>query len=144
MKKFLALLLATVMLLTCGVLFAACSEEEAKPADDTVDTPADETPADETPADETTAFAKTEKFGVILIGDENEGYTYAHIDGIKTAAKALGVADENILWKYTVPEDQTCYDAAIDLIANGCTTIFSNSYGHQTFMQTAAISAKRN
>ncbi len=143
MKKFLALLLATVMLLTCGVLFAACSDAEPEAEDDAANTPvedeSDKQPdADETPVEETTAFTKTKKFGVILIGDENEGYTYAHIDGIKTAAKALGVADENILWKYTVPEDQTCYDAAIDLIANGCTTIFSNSYGHQTFMQTAA------
>ena len=144
MKKFLALLLATVMLLTCGVLFAACSEAEPDADEENVETPAEDdesnkTPEDEkTPVEETTAFTKTKKFGVILIGDENEGYTYAHIDGIKTAAKALGVADSDILWKYTVPEDQTCYDAAIDLIANGCTTIFSNSYGHQTFMQTAA------
>jgi len=129
MKKFLALLLATAMLLTCGVLFAACTEGEVENNEENVENNEENVENNEAPA---------KKFGVILIGDENEGYTYAHIDGIKTAAKTLGIADENILWKYTIPEDQTCYDAAIDLIANGCTTIFSNSYGHQTFMQTAA------
>lgn len=128
MKKFLALLLSACMLITCGVLFAACTEDE--PANDVVENNENV---------ENNDVAQTSvKFGVILIGDENEGYTFAHIDGIKTAAKALNIPDENILWKYTVPEDQTCYDAAVDLIANGCSVIFSNSYGHQTFMQTAA------
>jgi hypothetical protein len=31
---------------------------------------------------------KNFKVGVILIGDENEGYTYAHIDGVEAAKKA--------------------------------------------------------
>ena len=34
------------------------------------------------------------KIGVITVGDENEGYTYAHIDGIRKAAEKLGI-DEN-------------------------------------------------
>ncbi len=126
MKKFLALLLSACMLITCGVLFAACTEDEPNEVENNENV-------------ENNEVAQTSvKFGVILIGDENEGYTYAHIDGIKTAAAALNIPDENVLWKYTVPEDQTCYDAAVDLIANGCSVIFSNSYGHQTFMQTAA------
>ncbi len=131
MKKFLALLLATAMLLTCGVLFAACGEESA---DDDVENVENNENNENVENNET----ETIKFGAILIGDENEGYTFAHIDGIKKAAAALNIPEENILWKYTVPEDQTCYDAAVDLIANGCKVIFSNSYGHQTFMQNAA------
>ncbi len=78
------------------------------------------------------------KVGAILIGDENEGYTYAHINGIRTAAKELGMTDDQIIWKYTVPEDEKCYDAAIDLVEQGCSVIFSNSYGHQTYMKQAA------
>ncbi len=78
------------------------------------------------------------KIGVILVGDENEGYTYSHIEGIKVAAEKLGIADSNILWKYTVKEDQTCHDAAVDLVENGCQLVISNSYGHQQFMQQAA------
>ena len=31
--------------------------------------------------------ATGDKIGIILIGDENEGYSQAHIEGIKKAAK---------------------------------------------------------
>ncbi len=78
------------------------------------------------------------KIGVILVGDENEGYTYAHILGIREAAKKLEIPDEAIIWKYNVPEDQTTYDMAIDLVENGATLVISNSYAHQSFMQQAA------
>ena len=78
------------------------------------------------------------KIGVILLHDENVGYDFAHIQGIKTAAKALGISDDQIIWKYSIGEDQTCHDAAVDLVNSGCTYIFSDSYGHQTFMQQAA------
>ena len=76
--------------------------------------------------------------GAVLVGDENEGYTYAHIEGIKAAAKALGLKDDQIKWKYSIPEDNSCYDACVDLVGQGCTLIFTNSYGHQTYTQQAA------
>ncbi len=78
------------------------------------------------------------KIGVILVGDENEGYTYAHIEGIITAEIENGLNDSNIIWKYSVPEDESCKEAAVDLVEQGCCAIFSNSYGHQSFMQEAA------
>ncbi|MBQ4323521.1 MAG: BMP family ABC transporter substrate-binding protein, partial [Clostridia bacterium] len=78
------------------------------------------------------------KIGVILIGDENEGYTFAHIKGIKDAVKALGEDKIEVIWKYTVGEDEKAYNAAIDLVEQGCTYIFSNSYGHQSHMLKAA------
>lgn len=78
------------------------------------------------------------KIGVILLHDENVGYDSAHMQGIKTAAKNLGIADGQIIWKYNIGEDQACYDAAVDLIEQGCTYIISDSYGHQTYMQQAA------
>ena len=60
------------------------------------------------------------KMGVILVGDETEGYSAAHIAGVKEAAKELGLDDSQIIWKYKVPEDSSCYDAAIDLVGQGC------------------------
>lgn len=78
------------------------------------------------------------KIGVILVGDETEGYTAAHMKGIKEAAAELGIADSQIIWKYKVEENSTCYDSAIDLVGQGCNVIFSNSYGHQTYMVQAA------
>lgn len=110
MKKVLSLILAAMMLFGCCAAFAGCGNS----GDD--------------------GF----KVGVILIGDENEGYTYSHIKGIREAAATLGVKDEQIIWKYTIGEDEKCYDAAVDLVESGCTVIFSNSYGHQSHMQKAA------
>lgn len=78
------------------------------------------------------------KMGFILVGDETEGYTAAHIDGIKKAAKELGIEDSQLEWKYKVEEGGSSYDAASDLVGSGCTYVFSNSYGHQTYMAQAA------
>ena len=110
MKKVLSLILATLMIVGCCAAFAGCGK----------------------------AGNDGFKVGVILICDENEGYTYSHIKGIREAAAALGVTDDQIIWKYTVGEDEKCYDAAVDLVESGCTVIFSNSYGHQSHMQKAA------
>lgn len=88
------------------------------------------------------AFAEADpdfKVGVILIGDETEGYTKAHMDGISEAAEELGIDSSQIIWKYKVSEDSGCYDAAVDLVGQGCDLVISNSYGHQTYMVTAAM-----
>lgn len=119
MKKLTALLLAVVLVLA----LAACGGTT---------TPA----ATSEPAGEGTETAV--KIGVILIHDENTGYDFAHIEGIQKAAAAVGISDDQIVWKYNVPEDETCYDTAMDLVEQGCTYIFSDSYGHQSYMQQAA------
>jgi len=85
-----------------------------------------------------TAEATDVIIGAILVGDETEGYSLAHIEGIKAAAANLGIPESNIIWKYMIPEDSSCYEAALDLYGQGCTIIFSNSYGHQDFMAQAA------
>ena len=70
------------------------------------------------------------KVGVILLGDDAESYTAAHIQGIEEAVSNLGLSeDKNIIWKYNVPEEQECYEAAVDLVASGCDLVISNSYG---------------
>ena len=50
----------------------------------------------------TTAMAADNnlKIGIILVHDENTGYDYAHIKGIKTAAEAAGISEDQIIWKY--------------------------------------------
>ena len=78
------------------------------------------------------------KIGCILIGDENEGYSYAHIKGIEEAVEATGLSMDNVIMKYSVPENSACYDAAIDLVEQGCSLVISNSYSHQSYMQQAA------
>ena len=109
-KKLAAVVLAVLMVMSIATVFTSCSG----------------------------GVSADFKIGVILIGDETEGYSKAHIDGIKDAAKGLGVADSQIIWKYKVEENSTCLDAATDLVGQGCDLIISNSYGHQTYMVQAA------
>ncbi len=112
MKKIVALLLV----LSLAFVFAACDTEAPSTDEKTPDL----------------------KIGVILVHDENTGYDYAHIQGIKTAAEAAGISEDQITWKYNISEDETCYDTATDLVEQGCTYIISDSYGHQSHMQQAA------
>lgn len=118
MKKIIALLLAVFMI----TALAACGSTS------------DNTETSGSPDSSASAV----KIGVILVGDENVGYDSAHIAGIQAAASSLGIADDQIIWKYNIEEDENCYDTATDLVEQGCTYIFSDSYGHQSYMQQAA------
>ena len=109
MKKITALLLALLMCLSAVSALAL----EAVPAEEL-------------------------KIGAILVGDETEGYTLAHMEGIRQAVAALGMNESQIIWKYKVGEDGSCKTAAEDLFDPGCQVIISNSYGHQDFMDEAA------
>lgn len=119
MKKFLALLLSMVMVLS----LAACGEKKEPTPEVTPEAPA--------------ANADF-KIGAILVHDENSGYDLAHIEGILGAVEALGLSKDQVTFKYNVPEDESCYDNAVDLAESGCNIIFSDSYGHQSYMQQAA------
>lgn len=141
MKKILSLLLTGAMVLSltaCGSNAAAPAATEEAATEETATEEA--APTEEAAVEEAAPAAAPSDFkvGVILVGDENEGYTYSHIEGIKEAMKTLGLTDDQVIWKYSIAEDATCYDSAMDLVDSGCTVIFSNSYGHQTYMQQAA------
>lgn len=78
------------------------------------------------------------KVGFIFVGDENEGYTEAHWNGAQEMMESLGLSDDQVIVKWNVPEDESCYDAAVDLADQGCNIIFANSFGHEDYMIQAA------
>lgn len=78
------------------------------------------------------------KVGVIYIGDENEGYSAAHMTGIDEMMSELGLSDAQVIKKTNVPEDESCYDAAVDLAEQGCNIIFGNSFGFESYLLQAA------
>ena len=108
MKKIVSLVLVLAMALICTAAFA-----EGIPADQI-------------------------KVGYIFVGDENEGYTAAHYEGAKAMMAALGLTDDQVIIKWTIPETEACYDAAVDLAEAGCNIIFANSFGHETYMMQVA------
>ena len=143
-KKIASLLLAVLMVASLAVVFSSCNktttDEENGPIGFDKELPLAESGVVRTVASDVAEGTKVENFkvGVILVGDESEGYSEAHIAGINAAAEALGVSADSIIWKKKVDETENCYNAAKELVAAGCQIIFSNSYGHQDYMKQAA------
>ncbi len=74
------------------------------------------------------------KVGAIMVGDETEGYTKAHMDGIYAAEAAVEASTNkqiDIVWKKKIGEDAACATAAEECIAAGAKLIITNSYGHE-------------
>ena len=78
------------------------------------------------------------KVGVMYIGDENEGYTAAHMAGIDQMMSNLGLSEDQVVEKTLIPEDESAYDAAVDLADQGCNIIFGTSFGHESYLLQAA------
>lgn len=126
MKKLLSVLL--VMGLSVSMLAGCGSEDETGTAGNA---------AAGTEAGEAAPVSDV-KVGIIYIGDENEGYTEAHMMGIDAMMETLGLSEEQVVEKTVVPEDESCYDAAVDLAEQGCNIIFGNSFGYESYMMQAA------
>ncbi len=110
-KKILSILLVAAMMLAMGVALISCGGYK----DDGV-------------------F----RLGVILLHDEFSTYDLNFLNGINEAAKALGLTDEQLIIKKNIGEDNNCYEAACDLVDQGCDVIFADSFGHETFLLKAA------
>lgn len=78
------------------------------------------------------------KIGVILVGDETEGYSKAHMDGIEAARVANGLDEDQVIYSKKIEENESCATAIRDLVSQGCSLIISNSYGHQDYMYAVA------
>ena len=132
MKKLIALLLAFVMCLglaACGSSASSTAEAE-KPAESA------EQPAQaEQPAAQEEVKAPAVKAGFIFLHDENSTYDLNFINAAKEACAQLGI--EPIL-KTGIPEGQECYEAAAELVDEGCNFVFADSFGHESFLLQAA------
>ena len=80
----------------------------------------------------------TIKVGLIMLHDENIGYDEIHLNGFMDMVKNLGLTEDQYVIKYNIPENELCYDAAVDLAEAGCNIIFADSFGHESYMLQAA------
>ena len=134
MKKILSLALVLVMVLS----LAACGGNTAAPAETTAAAPAAEAPATEAPAAEAPAAAADVKLGFIFLHDENSTYDLNFMNAAKEACAALGLTEDQYIFRTNIPEGQECYDAACELADAGCNIIFADSFGHEDYMIQAA------
>ena len=105
MKKILALILAVIMLASVAVVFSSCGEKDD-------------------------GF----KLGVILLHDEKSTYDLNFIEAVERAAEALGLEEDQVIYRKNIPETDACTTAAKELVDEGCDVIFADSFGHESFM----------
>ena len=154
MKKFGALVLALGL---CMGTLAGCGNSSDAPAQETnTETTADETATDEAATDETatdeaaTDEAATDeaaadaaipsdlKVGFIFLHDENSTYDLNFMNAADEAREALGLSEDQFIYRKNIPEGQECYDAACELVDAGCSIVFADSFGHEDYMIQAA------
>ena len=114
MKKITALLMAMVM------VFALCACGNNN---------------DDKKTDDGNKSASDIKVGFIFLHDENSTYDLNFMNAAEAACKNLGV---EYVFKKNISEDQKCYDAATELVDEGCNIIFADSFGHESYIIEAA------
>ena len=137
MKKLIALL----MCLTLVFGIVACTTTPADEGDDVQEPPATDAPGegDVTEPDEGDGEQAADiKVGFIFLHDENSTYDLNFINAAKQACSELGLTEDQYILRVNVPEGQECYDAAAELVDEGCDIIFADSFGHESFMLQAA------
>ena len=134
MRKFLALALVAVMMLA----LVACGDGNT-PANTGDSVATDNTTASTDATTDATPVADDSfKIGFIFLHDENSTYDLNFINAAREAQAALGLSDDQVIFKTNIPESNECYEAALDLVDRGCTVIFADSFGHESYMLQAA------
>ena len=134
MKKILALILAAAMLFSlaaCGGAGDTSDVNEFEEGESAALLPAPELTKDFEIKDDF-------KFGLICLHDENSTYDNNFLVAAKKVKEILGLTDDQLLIKTNVAEANDCYEVAKELANKGCTMIFADSFGHESFIAQAA------
>ena len=131
-KKVLSLFVVAAMLCTLALSFASCGGDKNELKG-----------MSESPLaipELTVDFTVPENFkiGFICLHDESSTYDLNFINAVLRYQAALGLKNEQVIIKRNVPETEKCYEAAVDLVAQGCNIIFANSFGHEPYIAQAA------
>lgn len=143
MKKFGALLLA--LGLSMGMLTGCGSSEAEAPVQEEAAEATDDAAESTETSEEESADAETGaadlsglKVGFIFLHDENSTYDLNFMNAANEAREALGLSEDQFVYRKNIPEGQECYDAACELVDAGCTIVFADSFGHEDYMIQAA------
>ena len=125
LKKILSIALAVVMIVSVAAFATSCGSTADNNGETTV-------------ADNKANDGKEFKVGFIFLHDENSTYDLNFINAVKGAKAATGLTDSQVIMKTNIPEGQECYEACEDLVDQGCSLIFADSFGHETYLIEAA------
>ena len=131
-KKALSLIMVAAMLCTVAISFASCGETQ----DDAKGLSESPLAIPELTADFT--VPENFKIGFICLHDESSTYDLNFINAVLRYQEALKLTNEQVIIKRNVEETEKCYEAAVDLVSQGCNIIFANSFGHEPYIAQAA------
>lgn len=138
-KKITALFLAVLLIAGLCTVITSCNDDATNNGDEIEMVKKEKGILDTIPeitlADDAKAGIKV---GLICLHDENSTYDKNFIDAFKRAQEELGLNDDQIVIVTNVGEDATCYEEAKKLANAGCTAVFADSFGHESYMLQAA------
>lgn len=114
-KKILAIFLVVAMVAALAVGLTACKKDDGK-----------------------TNNYPDIKIGMLCLHDKNSTYDKNFIVAMEEVQRELGLRDDQVIIKTNIPEDDTCYQEAMNLVDAGCNIIFADSFGHEAYMLKAA------
>ena len=80
------------------------------------------------------------KAGLICLHDENSTYDLNFINAFKEACEDMGLVEgESYFIKTNKGENEEAYQAACELVDQGCNVIFADSFGHEDYILQAAM-----
>ena len=129
-KKILALVLTVCLVCTMGLVLGSCGNGGGLGMSESP-LPIPEVDADFTVGDDF-------KIGFICLHDESSTYDKNFIDAALRYQEALSLENSQVIIKRNIDETEACYDAAVDLVSQGCDVIFANSFGHEPYIAQAA------
>ncbi len=132
LKKVLAVVMAVLMI---TVVFAACGGNNN---DDDKLLGMSDSPLPSATITKDYEIKDDFKIGFICLHDEKSTYDLNFLNAADDVIKALGLKDTQYVIKTNIPEGNECFEAAKDLVEQGCDVIFANSFGHEDFMIKAA------
>lgn len=138
MKKLLSIALALVL---CLSVMAGCAGEKSSGVTEAPKTTGAAAPtqdADAAANEVQSTDMSAVKVGFIFLHDENSTYDLNFMNAAKEACAALGLSEDQYMFRTNIPEGQECYDAACELADAGCNVVFADSFGHEDYMIQAA------
>ena len=135
MKKLLSILLAGAMVLSLAACGGDTGTSTSEPASASTGTSESASATGGIPKDEI-------KVGVIHLSDpaEGSGYTYTHDQGIIGMQQNLGLADDQIVRKISVDDNEAAAveTAITERVEEGCNIIFATSWGYMDTCEALA------
>ena len=131
-KKILSLVLALALTLSVSLALASCG----KTNEDLLGM--SESPLPAPAITSTVTIPESFKIGFICLHDENSTYDLNFIEAAVAVQEALGLSNSQVIIKKNIEEGEACAVAARDLVEQGCSVIFANSFGHEDYVLQVA------